>query len=84
MPYITSKDRPCFQNTINKLSSLKSPGELNYVLTLVCKKYMKEHSENYQTFNDIVGALECCKQEFYGRVVAPYEDEKIQQNGDVY
>ena len=28
--------------------------------------------------------LECAKLELYRRVAAPYEDEKIDQNGDVY
>ena len=84
MPYIASKDRPKYQKTLNKIDSIKSPGELNYILTEVCKRYMEERSENYQTFNDIVGALECCKQEFYARVVAPYEEQKIKENGDVY
>ena len=84
MPYITSKDRPRLQTPIKKLPLLNNPGELNYVLTLVCKHYITSHTENYQIFNDIVGALECCKQEFYQRMVAPYEDEKIKQNGDVY
>ena len=30
------------------------------------------------------GALESAKLEFYRRVVAPYEDEKMNLNGDVY
>ena len=39
---------------------------------------------SYATINDIIGALEGAKMEFYRRVVAPYEDEKIKENGDVY
>ena len=30
-----------------------------------------------------MGVLECCKLEFYRRVAAPYEDIKIEENGDV-
>ena len=30
------------------------------------------------------GALECAKLEFARRIVAPYEDAKIKENGDVY
>jgi hypothetical protein len=37
----------------------------------------------YFNLNRAVGVLECCKLEFYRRVAAPYEDTKIQQNGDV-
>lgn len=32
----------------------------------------------------VVYAVEEVKSNFYSRVVAPYEDEKIKQNGDVY
>jgi hypothetical protein len=28
--------------------------------------------------------LECAKQEFYRRNTAPYEDEKVLENGDVW
>jgi hypothetical protein len=34
--------------------------------------------------NEIVGALECCKQEFIRRKLNPYEDKKIKENSDVY
>ena len=39
---------------------------------------------SYKTCNDITGALINCEHEFYRRVVAPYEDKKIIENGDVY
>jgi hypothetical protein len=35
-------------------------------------------------YNDVIGALECCKLELYRRMVAPYENTKIKENGDVY
>ena len=38
---------------------------------------------NYQTMNDIMGALAGAQIEFYRRKVAPYEDTKIKDNGDV-
>ena len=37
----------------------------------------------YENFNAMIGALECCKQEYYRRIIAPYEDKKIEENGDV-
>jgi len=57
---------------------------LNYVFTQVITEYLDNNGESYQTINDIVGALECCKLELYRRIVAPYEDQKIKENGDVY
>lgn len=65
----------------------KNPGELNYAITSLLVEYMKKQNNgklNYQTINDIVGALEGAKLEFYRRVAAPYEETKIEYNGDVY
>lgn len=36
------------------------------------------------TDEDTLGVLRCCQLELYRRMVAPYEDKKIQENGDVY
>lgn len=61
----------------------KNAGELNFVITSYIREYFKEH-RNYQGINDIIGALEGAKLEFYRRVAIPYEDTKIEENGDVY
>lgn len=82
MPYIHQDDRLLLE--LNGNASSTTPGELNYVITNVCIEYMNTKGKNYQTVNDIVGALEGAKLEFYRRVAAPYEDMKIKQNGDVY
>ena len=58
-------------------------GELNYAITYLLKQYWYQ-TGNYQGINDIVGALEGAKMEFYRRVAVPYENEKIKENGDVY
>lgn len=59
-------------------------GELNYAITSLILDYTVAHGNSYQIYNEIVGALESCKLEFYARVVRPYEDEKIKENSDVY
>lgn len=59
-------------------------GELNFLFTTYILSYLKSKGESYQTYNDIVGALENCKQELYRRKIAPYESEKINENGDVF
>ena len=59
-------------------------GELNYYLTRLCEEYWTCFGPNYATINDIVGALEGAKLEFYRRIAVPYEDKKILENGDVY
>ena len=59
-------------------------GELNYRITSVLRAYIEDNGLSYQTINDIVGALEGAKLEFYRRVAVPYENYKIKVNGDVY
>lgn len=80
MPYIKEESREALDND---WSGPSSPGELNFKLTTVIRKYW-DSNPNYQGINDIIGALEGAKMEFYRRVAVPYEDTKINENGDVY
>lgn len=83
MPYIAEHLRESLEPLANRTT--RHPGELNFQLTKVCLQYLKDRGgTDYQGINDIVGALECAKQEFYRRLAAPYEDTKIATNGDVY
>lgn len=79
MPYITEEARRELGDR-----GPKTAGELNYCLSLVIKQYIRENGLNYQNCNDVVGALDGAKVEFQRRVVAPYEDKKIRENGDIY
>ena len=89
MPYIKREDRVDIITTA-PLSFYRSyngepnPGNLNYLFTLNILAYLAANGYNYRTFNDILGALEGAKQEFYRRIVVPGEEQKIQENGDVY
>lgn len=56
-------------------------GHVNYIVTVLLKRLYEP--PKYKRYNRAMGVLECIKQEFYRRVVAPYEDEKIEQSGDV-
>lgn len=69
---------------INVRAAASSPGDLNFAISELCKAYLRSHGLDYTSLNEIVGVLECTKLEFYRRVTAPYEDEKIKQNGDIY
>ena len=81
MPHIKKQDRPVF----DPLSpSAITPGQLNFQLTKVVIEYLKRHGLCYGTCNDIVGALDNCKDEFRRLVQHPYENEKIKENGNVY
>jgi hypothetical protein len=89
MPYIKPEDRKHFDLVLLEFESALelhgcTPGELNYVISSLCSLYLKRKGEAYTYHNDILGVLEGVKQEWYRRKVAPYEDKKIVENGDVY
>ena len=87
MPYIKPERREKYEEALEELIGiLKSlpveevDGELNYVVTRIVKEV---YPLRYFHLNKAIGVLECIKQEFYRRVAAPYEDEKIRESGDV-
>ena len=87
MPYIKKENRPKWDTFIQPIiEELKKEapetidGTLNYMITKILKNI---YPAKYYHYNKAIGLLECIKQEFYRRVVGPYEDIKIQENGDV-
>jgi hypothetical protein len=62
----------------------QNAGELNFLITHLITNYISFKGEKYQHYNDVIGALEGAKIELYRRKIAPYEDVKALENGDVY
>ncbi len=76
-------------------------GEVNYIVTEVCVGSMDMKNGPYDRLNDAIGLLDyvasyltdmprrgiirCAQLEMYRRLVAPYEDGKInkEENGDI-
>jgi hypothetical protein len=79
MPYIKKQDR----EELDLGCIPRNAGELNYTIHLLLQNYMLTKDESYQVYNDIIGALEAAKMELYRRRVAPYEELKIKENGDI-
>ena len=86
MPYIRPLHRLRIDRHVADLApTIKNSGELNYAITtLIDKLFENEWDANYNSFNIILGVLESVKFELYRRVIAPYEGEKMQLNGDVF
>jgi len=81
VPYITEERRTAMRDG----APPQNAGELNYLLTWVVDRYLRDTGGfRYADLNDAVGALECAKLELYRRVAAPYEDQKLAAEGDVY
>ena len=81
MPYIKQSDREYVKPSE---FTPAVPGGLNYQITCVIRTYIQVNGLSYQRINDVLGALEGAKLEFYRRVAVPYEELKMQENGDVY
>lgn len=84
MPYITQERRPDFDAHLDALiEQLESGGEINYCVYRLCCGYLRRHGMSYTKAMVPFSALEAAKMELYRRLIAPYEDEKIAENGDV-
>lgn len=96
MPYIRQSKRKDIEDIV-KLESflealedydLKSKlevGDMNYIITKILHKYLHilHCIPNYQDYNTVIGLIECIKQEFYNKKVIPYEELKLNENGDL-
>jgi hypothetical protein len=91
MPYIDYEQRRKYeillQSLTEQLLSTKSgfAGDTNFVISSLFERLWRNAPcQDYKTLNTFMGILECAKLEFYRRVVANYEDTKINQNGDIF
>lgn len=86
MPYVDSTSREKLSDLVNRihLTNVASAGELNYIITNLILTFIETRGVSYQTYNDVVGALENCKLELYRREIITYEEQKRKENGDVY
>jgi hypothetical protein len=88
MPYIKPEHRVKLDRHINELTNelYVNPelfkGNLNYIISNIINQYLIDI--NYNKINDMIGVLECCKLELYNRMAIPYEEQKCEENGDVY
>jgi hypothetical protein len=88
MPYIPRERRARYDGPISELielldiaNPLTLDGDINYIVTRLLRAIYARNG--YFDINRAIGVLECAKQEFYRRVAAPYEDERIGEHGDL-
>jgi len=89
MPYIPKETRKKFGDALSQCNP-RIVGELTYCIYFLCLRYLEgqdcaasRYRYSYTIMAEVISALQCSLQEFYRRVVAPYEDKKRKQNGDV-
>lgn len=87
MPYIKREQRPAIDELVKPLiDHLKSlpleeqDGAMNYAFTKTIKHV---YPQKYFHFNRALGVLTAITQELYRKIIGPYEDTKITENGEV-
>jgi len=91
MPYIKQESRSMIDKDIKTIVDKiqlngqlreQREGVLNYTISRLLHSLYP--NDKYSEFNNALGVLDAVAREFYRRRVAPYEEEKIKSNGDVY
>ena len=82
MPYIKQPTREGMDRVVSLMASegVKADGDLNYILFKFCKYHV---DPSYNNLKNFCGELRQCATEIERRLLAPYEDTKIEENGDV-
>jgi len=82
MPYIRQKRREELKPVIDTLidHEVNIKGDLNYILFKYCKLSVEPSYNNYKEY---IAELNECASEIRRRFLAPYEDKKIIENGDI-
>ena len=88
MPYIPQDERTELDELagalVTNLRNGNFRGKLNYFISSVAEGLIQANGVCYSFLNDFIGVLECVKLELYRRVATPYEEKKLEENGDVF
>ena len=90
MPYINRERRWLLTgHALQAAKEAGSLGELNFVITklLLCyldKLRLEEGAGPYATLSSVRAVLCDVADEYYRRVMVPYEEAKKEENGDVF
>jgi len=90
MPYIKQEDRAQYAPLVMALADMLKrlpdqmdrAGHTNYVITTLLLDAFPDRK--YATMALVDGIISNVGREYYRRRAAPYEDEKVLENGDVY
>lgn len=84
MPYITKDRREVFDKYLEKMAKeVETEGELNYCIYKLATFVTSRRGESYANLAMCSSAMEHAKLEWYRKRLAPYEDVKIAENGDI-
>jgi len=81
MPYVKPEHRPGLDPVVDAMiaADIQADGDLNYILF----KFARRIQPSYNKLKNYRAELRECADEIKRRMLDPYEDKKIQENGDV-
>ncbi len=84
MPYIKKETRDLYSEEIEKLHHvIDYKGDLNYVISELVGKLILRTGMSYTNASEWIDAVHDAECELRRRLLDPYEDIKIMENGDV-
>jgi len=84
MPYIKRERRSLFDSHLEACASqILNEGDFNYCIYKMASLLIERIGESYQNLSMCSSAMEHAKLEWYRKRVAPYEEKKIAENGDI-
>ncbi len=84
MPYITPEKRKELDGLLNELAGkVEKEGELNYCFYKLSSLLIERTGKSYSRLSMCSSAMEHAKLEWYRKYLVPYEEKKIEENGDI-
>lgn len=84
MPYISKDRRAIFDAALAECAAeIENEGELNYCIYKMSALIIDRIGPSYAKLSMCSSAMEHAKMEWYRKKLAPYEDEKICEHGDI-
>ena len=85
MPYVKQAKRPLLDTVVQAMhdAQIKADGDLNYILFKYARDIFTASGSSYKGLKNYRAELRETADEIGRRMLAPYEDEKIKENGDV-
>lgn len=84
MPYIKDEDRSKFDEAIETLTGIiNAKGDLNYAICELVGQLILKTKISYTQISEWIDGVDGAERELTRRLLDPYEDIKIEENGDV-
>jgi hypothetical protein len=68
---------------VKKVKLGRTKGEMNYIVTRLILAWVRTRGINYDTLSDGAAVLNDARDEFVRTMIAPYEQRKREENGEV-